>query len=919
MPSKKIIVKDIPKLIKTKKGRFIKYRKRRIPVNSNKADSKIYKLMIKFFNEYVKKNISKVQDMPITATAKTNELSKASEGYLSQLQSSNPKVFGSDVNITQKLEKQREDALKAKEKESEDALKAKEKDREDILKAREREREDRERERENAFIAREKQINELAIVKYEAKAAENNQKLALLSYELKTEADTKKQKKDYNDEIDRVQKLFIENLFDLENELNIKLAKSNYAISSYGQQLMLEQQKNAYELEKQNNIINELNNAKTSLETLGILRDISREPEINKITIHPDSSDYALYNATPSNPYFESFDKNILKKPVTKLSSNNSYYESYGVELPKTQTPSKPSSSRAVKPEPKSSSESPAAKQERNPKRIPVELPKFEPVVKPAAKLAVKPIPKPKQVISINRPEYVQNKINNSDITELRRLYTVLDPTDSKNVNLKGSRLPSQHIKGYINKLLAEDPDNVNKLYAKLSGTQVELFNEPEPVVVAKGKKIPIVAEEEEYEDLPELEIKPDQIAPLAAENIAINPALAEGYIPSVPPIIPDQAASGDKKHRGLFNTEVTHLMRDYPHFKGTLAVDMIDKLPITAKDKIISFVMNTAPHNISEGHFIAVYINGDTVEFFDPLVEEPSKMFYKHLKLLMNKLKSNNKLYQFKINTVKKQSNTSDNCAYFAAKFLKDRFEGKSFKDATGFKIIEDSIKGEKEIEQFKKLVKQFDNVKFIQSGDGLRCSTANRNDGSRYVFCSNTTRRKIHKIIHPIEKEIIIPEPIKHSQEYLNLPKILNNKEENIIKKIINKVKEKSINKDLEFIYFSSEQGCYDSVRIGDMTRDECLNKIKNKYIKLKKEFNSGLIRSEFIKNYKKYDINTFNHATNSVENFIYWYPRYIRAYEDEPENEMKLFEKFTNWFYEYLSVQSKRENQQKIQIRR
>ena len=45
--------------------------------------------------------------------------------------------------------------------------------------------------------------------------------------------------------------------------------------------------------------------------------------------------------------------------------------------------------------------------------------------------------------------------------------------------------------------------------------------------------------------------------------------------------------------------------------------------------------------------------------------------------------------------------------------KFLKDRYGGKSFKEATRFKVIEDSLRGEKQIESFKKATKAFGYVK--------------------------------------------------------------------------------------------------------------------------------------------------------------------------------------------------------------
>jgi hypothetical protein len=69
--------------------------------------------------------------------------------------------------------------------------------------------------------------------------------------------------------------------------------------------------------------------------------------------------------------------------------------------------------------------------------------------------------------------------------------------------------------------------------------------------------------------------------------------------------------------------------------------------------------------------------------------------------------------MFQFKVNNVKRQRNNSYNCGWFAMLFLKDRYGGMNFKDATGFKLLEDSLKGEKQIKAFKKKVKEFGYIK--------------------------------------------------------------------------------------------------------------------------------------------------------------------------------------------------------------
>jgi len=47
------------------------------------------------------------------------------------------------------------------------------------------------------------------------------------------------------------------------------------------------------------------------------------------------------------------------------------------------------------------------------------------------------------------------------------------------------------------------------------------------------------------------------------------------------------------------------------------------------------------------------------------------------------------------------------------------DRYEGKTFKDATGFKIMEDSLRGEKQVDAFKKKLKDFEYVKLKKTDD--------------------------------------------------------------------------------------------------------------------------------------------------------------------------------------------------------
>jgi hypothetical protein len=58
----------------------------------------------------------------------------------------------------------------------------------------------------------------------------------------------------------------------------------------------------------------------------------------------------------------------------------------------------------------------------------------------------------------------------------------------------------------------------------------------------------------------------------------------------------------------------------------------------------------------------------------------------------------------QFKLNMIQDQSRTSSTCGWHSMKFLVDRYEGKPFKEASGFNAL-----GEKNIKAFQKHYKKF------------------------------------------------------------------------------------------------------------------------------------------------------------------------------------------------------------------
>lgn len=168
-----------------------------------------------------------------------------------------------------------------------------------------------------------------------------------------------------------------------------------------------------------------------------------------------------------------------------------------------------------------------------------------------------------------------------------------------------------------------------------------------------------------------------------------------------------DEAEDDDKggardPYPGLYNGEVAMYMKRYAKkgFKGVYDERDLDDVQFE-KGKPFSFIVNT------NSHFVSVYIQPGSLEYFDPFGDDPPSTLYADLRKLLKRYGDD--VYQFKINSVHRQDEGSSNCGWFAQKFLIDRYKGKTFKEATHFKLFEDSVNGEQEIAKFKKENKDF------------------------------------------------------------------------------------------------------------------------------------------------------------------------------------------------------------------
>lgn len=145
-----------------------------------------------------------------------------------------------------------------------------------------------------------------------------------------------------------------------------------------------------------------------------------------------------------------------------------------------------------------------------------------------------------------------------------------------------------------------------------------------------------------------------------------------------------------------LYNDEIEDFFSNeklYPNFGGVIAADQIKELP---KKLPIGFIMNLDESNEPGSHWVAVYISGDSVEYYDPLAQPPSESFKKDIKKYLESMKVPT-LMKFKINKVADQHGNSHKCGYHSIRFLDDRFRGVPFKNTTRFE--NNSKEGEEKI----------------------------------------------------------------------------------------------------------------------------------------------------------------------------------------------------------------------------
>jgi hypothetical protein len=179
--------------------------------------------------------------------------------------------------------------------------------------------------------------------------------------------------------------------------------------------------------------------------------------------------------------------------------------------------------------------------------------------------------------------------------------------------------------------------------------------------------------------------------------------------------VLEGKGKSDTVDERGLSNDEIDEIMKPLGDFYlGTIAHDQIHSiiLPKIKPRSNGAFIINTDPASKGGCHWqaIAFFASPNStheINFFDSFGDPIDNKLRKDLKDIANKLDAKTFL-KLKENSVQLQNDRTSTCGFHCIRFILDRHRGKTFSQATGYddKVKDDSIRGEGEINRFKKQI---------------------------------------------------------------------------------------------------------------------------------------------------------------------------------------------------------------------
>src|SRR5690606_18244700 len=120
----------------------------------------------------------------------------------------------------------------------------------------------------------------------------------------------------------------------------------------------------------------------------------------------------------------------------------------------------------------------------------------------------------------------------------------------------------------------------------------------------------------------------------------------------------------------GLYDYEIRNYMKYLYRkgFDGVFPIDTLDFIKVNPKYSHFSFILTKKKSGCQDGHWVAVYVDKNNIEYYDSFGQDPSAAIVKELKKVIRRFTK--KKLQFKINRIRFQRINSDNCGYFAMKF---------------------------------------------------------------------------------------------------------------------------------------------------------------------------------------------------------------------------------------------------------
>lgn len=128
-----------------------------------------------------------------------------------------------------------------------------------------------------------------------------------------------------------------------------------------------------------------------------------------------------------------------------------------------------------------------------------------------------------------------------------------------------------------------------------------------------------------------------------------------------------------DDKYSGLWTSDVNNLMgKDFGNYYGAIGIDELKYVKPNRRYKDGGVVIN-----VNE-HWIPLYWNQDSIQYIDPLGQEPSKEVKNEIKYFVDHVLQPDNYLKLKINKVKFQRKNGVQCGVYAATILRNLLEYK-------------------------------------------------------------------------------------------------------------------------------------------------------------------------------------------------------------------------------------------------